>query len=76
MRKYTQKELREFVRLNMAIDITYMAEKELLELKKTEQLSQVGYSCGVYGCNGMLIKSDTTGQYYTIIGRVGNLWLF
>ena len=56
MRKYTQKELKNMVALGMAEDVT-RANNEDYEriIKKEGFLSQVGYSSGVYGCNGMLL---------------------
>ncbi len=75
MRKFTQKELKEFVKLGMAKDITTMEDKKIRELKKEKGIYQVGYSSGVYGCNGMLLK-DNDGETYVITSRTSNLWLF
>lgn len=75
MRKYTQKELKEFVRLGMAKDITTENGTKVRELKNKKGIYQVGYSCGIYGCNGMLLK-DNDGETYVITSRTSNLWLF
>ena len=44
MRKYTLRELREFVRLRMAQDISDSDPKSI-----TEPVEKIGYSSGVYG---------------------------
>ncbi len=75
MKKYTQKELKRFVNLGMAQDITTMNTKECKELKDKKGITQVGYSSGVYGCNGMLLQ-DKDGESYVITSRTSNLWLF
>lgn len=50
MKQYTKKELREFVRLGLAVDLTE-AEPEKIPASYTK----VGYSRGVYGLNGGVI---------------------
>lgn len=74
MRKLTQKQLKALINIG-AVDITTMDEKELKTLKKQKSIKQVGYSKGVYGCNGMLLKDDE-GNTYVITSRASNLWLF
>lgn len=71
MERYTQKRLRE-LRDNGAVDLTYARERGEL----TEPYTQIGYSSGEYGCSGMLLRGDTTGGLYVIIGRTTALWLF
>ena len=51
MRKYTLRELREFVRLGMAVNITEADPKSI-----TEPVEKIGYSSGVYGLNGGLLQ--------------------
>ena len=50
MKQYTRKQLREFVQLGLAVDLTE-AEPEKIPASYTK----VGYSRGVYGLNGGLI---------------------
>lgn len=50
MRKYTLKQLREYVRLGLAVDLTN-AEPDTLP----KWFEKVGYSRGIYGINGGLI---------------------
>ena len=48
----TQKELKRLVKLGVAKDITNSSSRKDIQ----EDYSQVGYSSGVYGCNGMLLR--------------------
>ena len=56
MKQYTKKELREFVRLGLAVDLTE-AEPEKIPANYTK----VGFSCGIYGINGGLIWDNVNG---------------
>ena len=51
MRKYTLRELRELVRLGMAVNITEADPKSI-----KEPVEKIGYSSGVYGLNGGLLQ--------------------
>lgn len=70
MRKYTQKELRQLVRLGVAEDYTNKPSDYIYTLRR---LDKVGYSSGVYGINGGLVQDTETGQLYAVIGRCSNL---
>lgn len=72
MRKYTQKELRQLVRLGIAEDYTNKPSEYVYTLRR---LDKVGYSFGIYGINGGLVKDTETGQLYAIIGRNSNLFI-
>lgn len=72
MRKYTQKELRDLVRLGVAEDYTNKPAEYMYTLRR---LAKVGYSAGVYGINGGLVADTETGQLYAIIGRCSNLFI-
>ena len=77
IRRYTQKELRELVNAGIAINITngtLKTREELLE--KEEYLEQIGYSAGIYGCNGKLLQGDKTGQWYVVVGRSQAIYIF
>ena len=76
MRKYTKKGLREFKRLNMTTDITNFSFKECQEFKKTHNLSKEGYSTGIYGITGGLMKDTDTGEYYVILAPNSTLLFF
>lgn len=61
MRKYTQKELKNMVALGMVEDVTRANNEDYEKIiKKEDYLSQIGYSSGVYGCNGMLLRGYKT----------------
>lgn len=72
MRKYTQKQLRELVRLGCAEDYTHKPSEYIYTLRR---LDKVGYSTGVYGINGVLDEAAETGQLYATIGRCSNLFI-
>lgn len=72
MRKYTQKELRQLVRLGVAEDYTHKPSEYAQALNRLEK---VGYSMGVYGLNGGLVQDPETGTLYAIIGRCTNLFI-
>lgn len=56
MRKYTLKQLREYVRLGLARDLTSIEAEKL-----PKWFEKVGYSTGIYGINGGLIWDKVTG---------------
>lgn len=72
MRKYKLKEPRELVRLGVAEDYTNKPAEYLYTLRRLEK---VGYSSGVYGINGGLVKDAEAGTLYAIIGRCSNLFI-
>ena len=71
MKKYTQKELRRLVDLGVALNLTKSHDRTDLG----ERYEQVGYSKGIYGCNGKLLQGES-GQMYTIIGATSALYIF
>ena len=71
MEKYTQKELKNLVRLGLAIDITNSSSRQDIP----EYYKQIGYSAGVYGCNGQLLRGES-GQLYAITARTMAIYLF
>lgn len=72
MRKYTLSELKNLVRCGMAHDLTNATDTEVME--QWQHAEKVGYSSGVYGINGGLIRNTETGEYYAIIARNSNLF--
>lgn len=72
MRKYTQKELRQLVRLGVAEDYINKPSEYICT---PGRLEKVGYSSGVYGINGGLVQDTETGTLYAIIGRCSNLFI-
>lgn len=72
MRKYTQKQLRELVRLGCAEAYTHKPSEYIYTLRR---LDKIGYSSGVYGLNGGPVEDMETGTRYAIIGRCSNLFI-
>lgn len=68
MEKFTQKELKRLVGIGVAIDAT-----ENLPVGY-QWFEKIGYSCGVYGINGGLLKDPENGKLYVIKKRNSNLF--
>ena len=77
MKKYTQKELKNLVALGAAEDIT-RGDNETRKTIESEEgyYTQIGYSAGVYGCNGMLLQGHKTGKLYAITARTSAIFVF
>lgn len=73
MRKYGQREIKSLVKSGVAVDITNAPETEVLTLWK--RCEKVGYSSGLYGINGGLIRDIETGDFYAITARNSNLFI-
>jgi hypothetical protein len=71
MKRYTQKELRRLVNNGTAIDLT--KSHNILDID--ERYEQVGYSKGIYGCNGKLLEGES-GQLYAITTATSALYIF
>ena len=71
MKQYTQKALREMVKNGQAIDLTKSHDYNDMPKPYT----QVGYSKGIYGCNGKLLKAEN-GQLYAITTSTSALYIF
>lgn len=71
MLKTTQNELKRLVRSGVAIDVTNAKNRSEIP----EPYRQIGYSSGVYGCNGMLLQGDS-GQLYAVTARTMAIYLF
>jgi hypothetical protein len=76
MEKYTQKELKSMVLNETAIDLTNLSYDDLLNVKESENgFQQLGYSSGIYGCNGALLRGYNTKKLYVITSRNRNLFV-
>lgn len=60
------------VKNGIAIDVTNASDRKAIP----EDYSQVGYSCGLYGCNGMLLKGYDTGKLYAVCARTLAIFVF
>ena len=56
MIKFSQKQLKELIKTGVAIDVT--------DADIPENYTQIGYSCGVYGCNGQLFIGEMSHKLY------------
>lgn len=74
MQKFTQKQLRQFTLNNVAVNITNYSFEEVKYLRANHNLKKIGYSLGVYGLNGGLLKDTKTGTLYVITKRTGALF--
>lgn len=72
MEKMTLKEIKRLAKYGHATDLTNAREKKELP----EGFTRIGYSEGIYGLNGLLMKGDDTGNLYAITSRTAALWIF
>lgn len=71
MIKMTQRELKNMVKSGRAIDVTNACKQSAIP----ESYTQIGYSRGVYGCNGMLLQGES-GQLYAVTQRSTAIYIF
>lgn len=72
MKKVTQKEIKNLVKMGAAVDIT--AEEGTLE--KYRKLDPLAVSFGKYGMNGGLLKDHESGKLYAITARSSALFYY
>nr|DAG79805.1 MAG TPA: hypothetical protein [Caudoviricetes sp.] len=72
MRKYTQRALKQLAHDGIAHDITNADAEYVLSV--AGRCEVIGYSTGIYGANGALLKDRKSGDAYTIIARNSNLF--
>lgn len=77
MTKYTLKRLKSMLSAGAAQDISSgtIATRKNLE-EREGRLDAIGYSCGMYGCNGVLLEGRNTGTLYIVAGRCRALFIF
>lgn len=71
MKKYTLREIKRFVSLGLAQDIT-TANRPAIK----EPFEKIGYSAGIYGINGGLLQGKSSGVLYAITARNSNLFYY
>ena len=77
MKKYTQKQLKNLIKSGLAVDITNGTNETRNNIIDIEGgYTQIGYCSGVYGCNGKLLKGDTTNKLYAITSRTTSIFIF
>lgn len=75
MERYTQKQLRSLVNSGAAIDVNNANVRDGKIINGIpESYTQIGYSAGVYGCNGRLFKGES-GQLYAVTARTGAIYV-
>lgn len=77
MERYTQKQLKNLVNTGAAVDITRGNNETRKQILNEEECyTQIGYSAGVYGCNGMLLKDHKTGKLYAVTSRTSAIYIY
>ena len=77
MVKYTQRQLKDMVFYGNAWDISDSTQSDYYSIMKEEgYLTKIGYSCGTYGCNGLLFQGHNTGRLYAITKRTTAIFIF
>lgn len=69
MKKYTQRQLKDLARTGAAQDVTGYGFQEMNQFRQSRRLDKIGYSSGVYGINGGLLRDMETGELFTITAR-------
>lgn len=74
MRKFKQKEIKAFIQDGIAkkLDGTF---EEILDFIHTHNFERIGYSAGVYGLNGGIIRDMESGELYAIPARNSTLFM-
>lgn len=74
MEKYTQKELRRLISIGAAklLDGTF---QDIQKFIHTHNIDKIGYSSGIYGINGGLIRDCDSGDLYAIPARNSTLFM-
>ena len=71
MKKYTTRQLKELVKIGAAIDVTDAISTTAIQ----EWYDKIGYSRGINGLNGLLMKGKS-GKLYAITSRSTAIMLF
>ena len=73
MGKMTQKEIKRFVALGVAEDITYLSFDACNALREAHSFTMLNVRTGAYGMNGALLR-DEAGKLYAITSRTSTLF--
>ena len=77
--RVTQKQIRNYLNECVSprtVDCTHKGTDDYRKIIEEGWLDEIAYSCGVYGCNGVLFIGHNTGKYYVIVGRSTALFIF
>lgn len=73
--KTTHKELAQFAKDFHAVDITYLEQEEIQNIKQNEDyFNEIAYSMGMYGTTGLILQGRKTGTYYAILSRTSAIY--
>lgn len=72
-KRMTQKEIKRFVALGVAEDITHLSFDDCNALRKAHSFTTLNVSTGVYSMNGTLFR-DENGKLYAITSRTSTLF--
>ena len=76
MKRYTQKELKELVRLCAAESLNGTDNEYRRKIEaENGYSSQIGYAAGVYGCSGALLKASN-GKLFAITCRCQAIYIY
>ena len=73
MKKHTRKNIKSYVSLGLAKDITNYSFLQVQELLHNINIDRIAYSTGINGINGGLFQDKNTGEMYAITARNGVL---
>lgn len=73
--KVTQREIKEWVRCGLAIDITHYDFNKCREIQEGRYFNVLCISRGVYGVNGAILEDDEHTRY-AITARTTALFMF
>lgn len=77
MVEFKQRQLKDLVSYGYAWDISDAQESDYWAIRHNEgNIEKIGYSCGKYECNGLLLRGSKTGQLYAITKRTKAIYLF
>lgn len=69
MRKYTKREIKEYIRNGFATDITALKFSDLQEWRNGRSIEKIGYAPGAYGIAAGIIKDRNTGELFAMTER-------
>ena len=63
-----QKEIKRMLNEGQALPAT-------LEYMRSRHFIQIAYSCGLYGCNGFIVKDVDNGALYAYVGNGSQIYM-
>lgn len=73
--KMKLKDVKSWLNFEGVVDITHKTHEEIQAIKNKEgYFNEVGYSMGIYGCNGCVLQGHNTLTFYVITARTTALF--